>query len=69
MQADLSKPGEAKLYPNMRAAFSTVYHKEGLRGLYDGWKPNALRAACLTGVQVHIDQGGETHSPLRKFDF
>ena len=32
-----------------RTGFIEIYRKGGVKGLYDGWGPNAYRAAILTG--------------------
>lgn len=44
-------------YTNMLKCFQDVYKKNGIRGLYQGWRPNVLRAATVNmGELAFYDQ-------------
>eukprot|EP00026_Physarum_polycephalum_P011256 Phypoly_transcript_11463.p1 GENE.Phypoly_transcript_11463~~Phypoly_transcript_11463.p1 ORF type:complete len:306 (+),score=41.80 Phypoly_transcript_11463:49-966(+) len=50
MQAQAKAGGHQ--YSGLTDAFSSIYHKEGLRGLYKGVWPSTQRAALLTATQL-----------------
>jgi hypothetical protein len=41
-------------YSSTLGAFSTIFNEGGLRGLYLGWQPTMIRAACLAGSQLAV---------------
>ena len=44
--------GQAPMYKSTLAAFASIYRTGGLWGLYVGWQPTMVRAACLAGAQL-----------------
>ena len=39
-------------HTDTKQAFASIYRAGGLVGLYVGWQPTMVRAACLAGAQL-----------------